>query len=135
MAIQWTDSLATGIDTIDEQHKELIVMVNNLLEACQKGKGKLIMAGLLNFLAEYAVKHFAEEEKYMQKYDYPGYDEHKAQHEKFIADFGLLKGKFEVQGAGTSLVLITNRTVVDWLVNHINNTDKALGAYLKERIV
>lgn len=133
MAIQWTEALATGVDTIDEQHKELIVRVNNLLEACQQGKGKLIMAGLLNFLADYAVRHFAEEEKYMQTYDYPGYEAHKAQHEKFISDFGLLKNKFDAQGAGVNLVLVTNRTIVDWLVNHINNTDKALGAFLKER--
>jgi hemerythrin len=134
MAIQWTEALSTGVETIDEQHKELIVRVNNLLEACQQGKGKLIMAGLLNFLADYAVRHFAEEEKYMQTYDYPGYEAHKAQHEKFISDFGLLKNKFDAQGAGVNLVLVTNRTIVDWLVNHINNTDKALGAFLKERI-
>jgi len=44
----------------------------------------------------------------------------------------LLKDKFDAQGAGVNLVLVTNRTIVDWLVNHINNTDKALGAFLKE---
>jgi len=49
MAIQWTENLATGIDTIDEQHKELIVRVNSLLDACQQGKGKLVMTGLLNY--------------------------------------------------------------------------------------
>jgi len=134
MAIQWTESLETGVDTIDEQHKELVVRVNRLLEACQQGKGKLIMAGLLNFLAEYATKHFAEEEKYMLDYNYPDYDMHKMQHEKFISDFGVLKNKFDVQGAGINLVLVTNRTIVDWLINHINNTDKNLGVFLKNRI-
>jgi len=134
MAIQWTEALATGVETIDEQHKELIVRINNLLEACQQGKGRLIMAGLLNFMADYAVRHFAEEEKYMIDNDYPGYEGHKAQHEKFISDFGLLKDKFDAQGAGINLVLVTNRAVVDWLINHINNTDKALGAFLKEHI-
>jgi len=134
MAIQWTESLTTGIEIIDEQHKELIVRVNSLLEACQQGKGKLVMAGILKFLAEYAVSHFAEEEKYMQKFNYPDYDNHKAQHAKFISDFGLLKDKFDTQGAGINLVLVTNKTIVDWLVNHINNTDKALGAFLKDKV-
>jgi len=135
MALQWTESLATGVDTIDKQHKELIVRVNSLLDACQQGKDKLVMTGLLNYLADYATNHFSEEEKYMLQFDYPRYEEHKEEHKKFISDFGLLKEKFDSEGAATRLVLITNKTIVDWLVNHMNSIDKDLCVFLKERIV
>lgn len=40
MAIEWTDELATGVNKIDNQHKELFKRINNLLDACNQGKGK-----------------------------------------------------------------------------------------------
>ena len=40
MAIAWNDSMSTSVDEIDEQHKELISMVNALSEAMRSGKGK-----------------------------------------------------------------------------------------------
>jgi hemerythrin len=40
MAIEWTDDLAVGIVEIDNQHKELFHQINQLLEACNQGKGK-----------------------------------------------------------------------------------------------
>ena len=40
MAILWDDSLATGNDLIDGQHKELFSRVNGLLEACTRADGR-----------------------------------------------------------------------------------------------
>lgn len=134
MALQWTEQLETGINLIDTQHKELIDKVNELLEACQQGKGKHTLSGFIDFLAEYVVMHFSEEEKYMKQFKYPEYAEHKAQHTQFLKSFGELKTKFDLQGSGTALVLMTNRTVVDWLVTHIKRTDKALGEFLKDKV-
>jgi len=134
MALQWTESLSTGIELIDTQHKELIGRLNNLLEACQQGKGRKELSSFIGFLADYVIMHFSEEEKHMIKYGYDDYSAHKEQHELFLKDFRALRERFDTQGAGINLVLLTNRTVVDWLVNHINKTDKALGVFLKDKI-
>ena len=40
MAYNYTPDLETGNAKIDEQHKELIAAINNLLDACSKGKGR-----------------------------------------------------------------------------------------------
>ncbi|MDI3280784.1 MAG: bacteriohemerythrin, partial [Bacillota bacterium] len=96
--MKWTEDLATGVTQIDDQHKELIERVNQLLAACSEGRGKEEVGRTLNFLSDYIVFHFGTEEKYMTQYDYPGYNSHKAQHTGFIKEFTDLKGKFETEG-------------------------------------
>mgnify|MGYP000916868212 CR=1 FL=1 len=134
MAIEWNDSLSVGIEEIDNQHKELFRRINNLLDACNEGKGKQAVGDIINFLGEYVVTHFAAEEAYMRKYAYPEYEAHKAMHQGFIQSFGQLKSKFDSEGPGIQLVLQTNRVVVDWLINHISKVDKKLGEFLSNKI-
>lgn len=133
MAIEWNDDLATGVDEIDNQHKELFKRINSLLDACTQGKGKGEVGKVLNFLEDYIVAHFNAEEAIQKKHSYPEYEPHKALHDEFRKNFAELKKQFEKEGAGLPLVLRTNRTVVDWLINHIGRIDKALGAFLKLR--
>ena len=131
MAIEWRNDLATGIDKIDKQHKELFSRINLLFEACGKGKAKEEVKETLNFLQDYVVVHFGTEEDFMSKYSYPDISEHKAKHKAFVADFLILKNQFETQGANLTLITRTNKVVVDWLIQHIGNVDKKLGAFLK----
>jgi hemerythrin len=131
--MQWTSALSVGVDKIDEQHKEIFAKTNILLDACRQGKGKQAVGGIIGFLSDYVVGHFSDEEKLMLQYNYPGYDSHKSQHEQFVKDFGHLKDRFESEGPSIQNVVLTNKTVVDWLMAHISNTDKKLGAFLKEQ--
>ena len=87
MSIEWSLDLATGVDEIDKQHKELFQRINNLLEACNHGKGKEEVKKVIWFLEDYVITHFSEEERYMGKYDYPEYSGHKRQHLEFMENF------------------------------------------------
>ncbi|MEK6776135.1 MAG: bacteriohemerythrin [bacterium] len=131
MAIQWTEELGTGVDMIDNQHKELFKRINDLLDACGQGKGIEEVGKIIGFLEDYVVTHFSTEEKYMTQYDYPDQLTHKGQHRHFINNFSDLKKQFETDGAGVHIVILTNRVVVDWLNSHIRKVDKALGTFLK----
>jgi hemerythrin len=131
MAIRWTPSLAVGIDEIDRQHKTLFQKVNDLIEACNRGQGKDTVAQTIAFLGEYVVIHFRDEEKLMQKHNFPGYVNHKGLHDGFIKGFHELNDQLEKEGPGLSLVLKTNRMVVDWLVRHISKKDKEFGEFLR----
>lgn len=134
MAIEWTKDLAVGVTIIDDQHKELFRRINQLLEACTQSKGKQVIGEIIDFLGDYVVSHFGEEEKYMQEYAYPDYLKHKGYHTEFINSFKELKAQFEVDGPGTHIIVMTNRVVVNWLNSHIRNVDKLLGAYLKGKV-
>jgi len=133
MSIEWTSDLATGVDQIDDQHKEIFKRVNRLSEACNAGKGKEEVLKLLLFLEDYVKEHFAAEEKLQVRYGYPGYASHKSQHTRFVADIARLGTAFKTEGATLSLVIMTNKTLISWLLQHIGKTDKELGAYLQEQ--
>ncbi len=134
MAIEWTEDLATGVDEIDNQHKGLFKRINNLLDACNHGKGKEEVKKVICFLEDYVITHFSEEEKHMAKYDYPEGLNHKKQHLEFMENFFTLRTQFEAEGPGVHIVVMTNHLVVDWLKNHIRKTDRALGSFLKTKI-
>lgn len=132
--MKWTEDLATGVTQIDDQHKELIERVNQLLAACSAGRGREEVGRTLNFLGDYVVFHFGTEERYMTQYDYPGSKSHEAQHAGFIKEFTDLKGKFETEGPTLEVITKTNRWLVQWLINHIKEVDRELGAFLKAKL-
>ncbi|WP_183356341.1 bacteriohemerythrin [Geomonas silvestris] len=131
MSIAWTNDLATGVADIDNQHREIFARVNRLSEACAEGKGKEEVLKLLNFLEDYVREHFAAEEKLQIREGYPEYAAHKAMHARFIADLERLASTFREEGATLSLVIMTNKTLTAWLVQHISKVDMELAAYLK----
>ena len=133
MGIEWTNDLSVGIEEIDDQHKELFHKINDLLDACNQGKGKETVGKLIDFLGGYVVEHFQCEEANMKKYNYPEMGSHQIHHVQFIQSFGELKARFEAEGPGAHIVILTNRVVVGWLNSHIRNVDRQLGAYLKTK--
>lgn len=131
MAIEWNEKLATGVVEIDEQHMELFRRFDNLLVACNEGKGKDEVTELLLFLDGYIKEHFAAEERLQLGCGYPEYPSHKEQHNRFVADVERLERQFRDEGATLPLVIQTNRTLVNWLIQHISNVDKRFADYLK----
>jgi hemerythrin len=135
MVLQWSDSLSTSVDQIDREHRELIVRVNGLLAALDKGTGREEMTRTIQFLSDYVVFHFGNEERAMAQYGYMDARQHKAQHELFVKTFGRLKERLLMEGTGPQLIEDTRQLVVDWLVNHIKYADRGLGLFLKRKIV
>jgi hemerythrin-like metal-binding protein len=133
MALKWNEKLTTGIEKIDNQHKELFARINNLLDACAQRRGKETINEVMRFLEDYIVVHFGTEEEFMLKYDYPEYHSHKAQHAKFTSEFSELKRRLK-SGRSSTVVVPTNRLLIDWWINHINKVNKELGAFLRTRM-
>jgi|SRR6185369_9910030 len=131
MAIEWNKDLETGNSNIDNQHKELFRRFDSLMDACNQRKGKEELCKVLFFLGDYVRTHFAMEEELQLKSSYPQYPAHKEQHEGFIKDLEKLDQQFKTEGATLSLVIQTNQSMVNWLINHINVKDKDLAAYLR----
>lgn len=131
MAVLWDEELATGIELIDNQHKEIFRRVDVLLNACKARKGKTEVGEILNFLEDYIVEHFEAEENIQVHFKYPGYAAHKGMHDGFIKDVDRLREQFEREGPSLMMVVNTSHVVVDWLVKHIRKVDKALAEFLK----
>ena len=133
LAIQWRDSYAIGIKEIDDQHKQLFDAIDKLFIACAEGKGKQEVGNTLLFLEDYTKVHFSDEQQLHIKYNYPERLAHKAVHENFLKHLVKLKQQFEEEGAGVLFVSTVNKTVLEWLIKHIGNLDKAFAAFVKQQ--
>lgn len=127
----WTKELETGNATIDKQHKELIMAINNLLEACSIGQGRVEIAKTLDFLSTYITKHFNDEEVLQLKFKYPDYANHKQYHEGFKKVVNDISNEYQKSGATIALVGKVNRNIGDWLINHIKREDTKVAAHIQ----
>ena len=131
MAIEWNEKLATGNSNIDNQHKELFRRFDILLAACNQRKGKEEVHNLLLFLGDYVKTHFSMEETLQKKHNFPGYSDHKKEHDAFISELQKLDGQLQQEGASFPLVIQTNQTMVTWLIKHINVMDKEMAVFVR----
>lgn len=133
MAYQWTKELETGNPTIDRQHKQLIEAINNLLDACAKGKGRDSLAPTAKFLQDYTTKHFADEERLQRESGYPDYVNHRRYHEEFKKVVADIVGQLKKEGPTIVLVGKVNRSIGGWLLNHIKRQDVKVAAHIRSK--
>ncbi|MCP4148143.1 MAG: hemerythrin family protein [bacterium] len=127
----WKDEYSVNIEPIDKQHKMLIGILNELHEAMLERQSRELLAGIITSLVDYTGVHFAAEEKYMQKYNFPGYISHKKEHDNFVKKVT----DFQTKHAAGSLMLSMEvmHFLRDWLREHILGTDKKYSAYFKRK--
>lgn len=133
MAINWTPDLSVGHEHIDSQHKMLFEKVNELFEAGKNRRSQEVIAGMLDFLDDYAKQHFKDEEAYMKEINYPDLDKQRDAHEKFVEEIAKLKKEYQESGGNILLIINANKFIVDWLTKHISNMDKKIGIYAKDQ--
>lgn len=127
-----TKELETGNIIIDNEHRELIRAVNDLLAACSDGKGRDHMTKTVKFLNDYVDRHFAHEEQLQQKYNYPGIAPHKAFHEKYKQTLKDITSGMSADKPSVGELSQLNAHV-GLLITHIRTEDKKLGAFLNKQ--
>lgn len=129
--MMWNENLKIGIPLIDSQHHELCDRIDKLFDACGKGQGKEEIVKTVEFLEQYTIKHFGEEEVLQRKSSYPKVAEHKAMHEYFKSEIAKLKNDIQNSGASVATISKTNYFLMNWLLNHIQKVDSELKNYIK----
>lgn len=124
MKVEFDNSLVTGNEMIDGQHKELIAKIDKLVTCCQEGGEKMQAIKMLDYLAEYTDFHFSAEEKLQEEVSYPAIEGHKAKHEEFKKAVDELHEMLvEEEGPTDAFVAAVEKNVVNWLFDHIKNMD------------
>ncbi len=128
---QWRQEYSVGYPQIDEQHKRLFEIADELHVAMAAGKGKEVLGKILGNLIAYTKAHFATEERLMQAHRYPDYAVHKAAHDTLTAQVIKFQKDFERGRAAMSVDLL--QFLKDWLTHHIGETDRKIASYLKSQ--
>jgi len=131
MAYQWDSSLESGYEKVDNQHKQLVAALNNLIEASKHEKGDAVVMQTLDFLTGYTIKHFMDEEKLQVQFNYPDYLNHKHIHEEFKGKVGELIEKVKKEGPTQEIINEVSTAVGAWLLNHIKGDDFRMATFVK----
>ena len=124
--ITWDKSMETGVEQIDNQHKNLIEKFNELLAAIDNGQKREKTGEVLDYLVFYADWHFQREEACMEAYGCPIAAANKEQHGYFLERFSQLQYDFYDSSMDPCMIDTTINELKDWIVNHIIGTDTAL---------
>lgn len=131
--MQWDESLATGIELIDAQHREWIRRLEDVSLAMHSVQGAKRLVATLDFLKDYTRFHFQTEERIMAELQYPELDEHRRKHAELHETLARLEADLDEDGITPALTDAVNTLLGNWLVQHIQEVDRRFSTFFKER--
>ncbi len=129
---KFTRESITGITEIDEQHRAIFKLFNELHDAIHKPGKEANLEKVFSYLKNYVVDHFSLEEEYMVRYAYPAYDFHKSQHQEFIEQLAEKQHNFLTRGESIKSEILV--WLYFWFKKHILSVDRNMGEYLQKEI-
>ncbi|OIR05583.1 putative diguanylate cyclase YegE [mine drainage metagenome] len=121
------DSHLVGVEEIDEQHGNLVYMVNRLNDALKRDDSPETILLMFDELQVATQHHFDTESRYMANCHYPGREAHEAEHAQLLNQLQHFKAQFN---EGRELLVL--QSIKDWLLEHITYSDKKMAAYLAQ---
>ena len=128
---EWTPAIAVGITTIDDQHKKLISLINDVSDAMKARKAAEVIGSVLQELSDYTVHHFGNEERAFEKYSYPDKEAHMAAHRIYVGKIHELIERNKKGELGISISVLD--FLMDWITNHIMKTDMQYVPFFKDK--
>ncbi len=125
----WNEKMSVGVAVIDAEHKKLVGMLNDLYDGVQAGKAAEALGKVLDGLISYTAAHFRHEEELFAKTGYPAATAHKKEHDDLTRQVLDVQAKYKAGISGTlSLEVMT--FLKNWLVTHIQGSDRSYGPHL-----
>ena len=131
--ISWGEVYVVGIELIDDQHKELVSLINQLYQACLTGNEEVetMFKEAMSRMVAYVKFHFAAEQKLLTRIKYPNFNEHKKQHDTLVME--ILNAAKEYNEGKKFVPHNFVRTLKDWVLGHIAVADKSYAIYIHEQ--
>ena len=120
--LNWSADLETGIDIIDQDHKVLVDLLNQVHDCLGDEEEAVTLGSVLNALVDYTEYHFAREERIMRAALYPKYEAHQSVHEALLKRTNEIRARqardpASINGPDVMEFLRT------WLIEHILKQD------------
>ena len=127
--IQWTQEFSVGVSSLDEEHKKLIAILNELGHAIKENNGKDVLGKIIDKLLAYTATHFKHEEDLFYQTSYPDAAAHRKEHEELTRSVNDIQAEFRF-GATNELASKVLAFVTSWITNHVMISDKKFTAHL-----
>ena len=129
---QFTDDCLIGVDQIDNEHRRLFELVNEVANLLMRNDiNRSDVNAILMELDEYAVLHFKHEEEYMKEINDPELPRQKEMHQAFVTKLKEIE-RLDIESKDDKETL---KNIVEfaarWLFSHIISSDTMIGVYQK----
>ena len=128
--MEWNDDLALGVAELDREHRELVALVSDLFITADSRRDVALFEWRMDLLIKHTLAHFAYEERLMQETNYPDKEAHQLQHRALIMQIRVLRTALIENVLEWNDEMI--RLIRNWLLVHIIEADRPLGAYLRD---
>jgi hemerythrin len=120
--LEWKDEYSVNVKEIDEQHKNLFRIINNLIEVIGHTPKEESVSEIIKEIVEYKIAHFGTEEKYFHQFNFEGTNEHEAAHQLFNKTIIQLQTKYKDDLISFAFALVD--FMEDWLIGHLMDMDQ-----------
>lgn len=127
--LKWSDEWSVGNRLLDDQHREIIRIINLLIENRDEAVTSEIISDALNDLTQFASQHFKSEEKILADVSYPEYDQQKIQHRDFRLKLVQFCTATSEHVAGVPEALL--QWLSSWWYKHIHEEDLLYKDFIK----
>ena len=122
--ITWSNTFSCGIRLIDDQHKELVKLVNDMFYHVtgDDEQEREYFNKVIKETVDYIKTHFATEERLMRFTKFEGFDEHKREHDNFLLT--VVENILAYRSREHFTLLSFTKYLKDWILSHIAVVDK-----------
>lgn len=131
--VNWNRLFETDIEEIDNQHKRLVELLNQVYDASKEGRTDTVLNKVLAELINYTHDHFGTEERLMIEKGYPDYSSHKKEHESLTREVQEFQDKYIKSAKDPLLAQELTLFLKGWLTNHIVSSDKRYVPFFKSK--
>jgi len=132
--VKWSEDFACGIKIVDDQHKGLLDLINDLFNHASGDEEaeQEYFKQIVEKAVDYVRVHFATEEKIMKQTQFVGYEEHKKAHESFILE--VLDNARAFQKEKRINLEEFTRFLKGWVLTHVAIMDKQYFSHFRKNI-
>ena len=130
--IVWTDRMSVGVKLLDNDHKKLVLLINELHNGIMTGRAKPALNQAFEKLVRYTRVHFAHEEHLLAETGYTGATANKQEHDRMVE---LLRGLQALFGNAKEIAaeLEVMHQIKSWLFSHMQSSDQEYVPHLKAK--
>jgi len=128
--IRWNEEFKIDVKEIDEQHKVLLEIFNQIVTSVEKKIEWQKTSSIVDSLLHHAYRHFATEERYMIKHQYPDLPLHIDKHLDFIKKVTMMTQEAREKGPDKQKEMVA--FLAKWYYDHVLVIDKKYSNYLDD---
>ena len=131
--LTWQEKFTVGVPEFDEDHKQLVDLINQLHDAHAAEEPPEDMDSIFETLMDYTRHHLDREEVLMRAHDFPGYAAHKEMHEEMKREVPAFYRRYRDTG-DDQVVLELLGFLTNWWHFHIMEEDRAYAPFFAHHL-